>query len=150
MVMAVELPEHWERSYLDLDGHSQPLKQWQGKILAVNFWATWCPPCLQEIPDLVRFQEANSDRLQIIGIGMDTPEKLRNVVRTLAISYPTMVVDPRENVRLLASWGNRRGTVPYTVFFDAQGVIRILHRGPLDATTLESYTAELESAPTVP
>lgn len=141
-----DLPEHWQRSYLDLDGKTQPLSQWRGKILAVNFWATWCPPCLHEIPDLVQFQKANAERIQIVGIGMDEVEKLRNVARTLNIDYPVLVTDPRDNIRLLANWGNRRGTVPYTVFFDQAGLIRILHRGPLDTKTLESYTAELEDA----
>ena len=106
---------------------------------------TWCPPCLREIPEFVAFQAAHEGALQIVGIGMDEPEKLANVARTLRINYPILVSDPRQNLGLLSEWGNNRGVVPYTVFFDASGEMRIKHRGPLDRETLESYFSELQS-----
>ena len=142
--VAANLPPHWQLGYPDLDGQTRTLSQWQGRIVAVNFWATWCPPCLREIPEFVEFQAAHEGELQIVGIGMDDADKLANVARTLNINYPILVSDPRQNLGLLSEWGNNRGVVPYTVFFDADGEMRIKHRGPLDRETLESYFAELQ------
>ncbi|MCP5352079.1 MAG: TlpA family protein disulfide reductase [Chromatiales bacterium] len=146
--LAVELPPHWQRSYPDLDGKEQVLAQWRGRIVAVNFWATWCPPCVKEMPEFVAFQAEHPDDFKIIGIGMDDPAKLANVVRTLGVNYPVLVADPARDPQVMSRWGNHRGVVPYTVFFDKAGIIRILHRGPLDRGTLESYYRELQSPPT--
>lgn len=141
---ATDLPPHWQRAYPDLNGKAQVLDQWRGRIVAVNFWATWCPPCVHEIPAFVALQKAHPDDFQVVGIGVDTPRKLANAARTLSINYPVLVVDPANNPNILQQWGNNRGVLPYTVFFDKAGIIRILHRGPLDRDMLESYYQELQ------
>src|SRR5512143_4098296 len=71
MKPALELP--------DLDGKTRRLADWGGKVLLVNFWATWCAPCQAEIPSLMRYQEQYGPKgLQIVGVGLDEPIKLRN------------------------------------------------------------------------
>lgn len=143
--LAADLPPHWQRAYPDLNGEVQVLDQWRGQIVAVNFWATWCPPCVHEIPEFIAMQAAHPDDFQVVGIGVDSRDKLANATRTLSITYPVLVADPASNQDILLRWGNTRGVLPYTVFFDKAGVIRILHRGPLDRSTLESYYQELQT-----
>src|SRR5512139_990024 len=115
-----------------LDGEMHSLSNWKGKVIMLNFWATWCAPCQAEIADFVSFQdEFQAAGLQIIGVGMDEERKLRNVQRTLEINYPILVADPVRNARLMTQWGNDSGIVPYTVVIDRDGQIKYIHRGPL-------------------
>lgn len=115
-----------------LDGVTHTLEDWKGKVIMLNFWATWCAPCQAEIADFVSFQEKfQTEGLQIIGLGFDDEHKLRNVQRTLGINYPILVADPDRNSKLMGQWGNRSGIVPYTVVIDRNGIIIYLHYGPL-------------------
>lgn len=79
----------------DLDDKEHNLYDWHGKVIMLNFWATWCGPCQKEIPDFIDYQEKYFDiGLQIIGIGLDEMRKLRNYVRTVGINYPVLHADP--------------------------------------------------------
>lgn len=67
----------------DTEGKPQALAQWRGKVMVVNFWATWCPPCLEEIPEFVRMQEKlGIQGLQFVGIAVDSPIKYANLLPT--------------------------------------------------------------------
>jgi thiol-disulfide isomerase/thioredoxin len=79
----------------DLDGQIVSTAALKGKVVLVNFWATWCPPCREEIPQLVKLQAAYKDQLQIIGISEDEdvpPEAVRNFARTMHVNYPIVIV----------------------------------------------------------
>src|SRR5260221_3146878 len=76
-----------------LDGRSITSSEWRGKVVLINFWATWCPPCRAEIPDLVALQDKYRDRLQIIGVSQDEapPDVVRRFVAEHKINYPVIM-----------------------------------------------------------
>jgi len=128
----------------DLEGKEQLLKDWSGKVLMLNFWASWCSPCQYEIPEFVEYQKEYADKgLQVVGIGLDEARKLKNVARTLDINYPVMVIDEQAGTALMREWGNESGIIPYTVIIDRDGHIRYIHRGRMDKYAFEHYVKPL-------
>jgi len=120
-----------------LDGQLHRLTDWPGKVVVVNFWAGWCGPCQYEIPDLVAFQAAHAAQgLQVIGIGLDTRERLGNVARSLGINYPVLVAGEGPGADLMGLWGNPTGAIPYSVVLDRRGCVTQVRRGPLDEDDL--------------
>lgn len=131
-------------SLTGLDGVRHSLADWKGKVVILNFWATWCAPCLYEIRDFVAYQERYKARgLQIIGLGMDDEKKLRNVQRTLEINYPVLVADPVENSGLMTQWGNSSGVVPYSVVIDRDGRVAYVHHGLMNSDIFDEYVLPL-------
>jgi peroxiredoxin len=131
-------------SLMGLDGVRHSLADWKGKVIILNFWATWCSPCLYEIRDFVAYQEQYKARgLQIIGLGLDDEKKLRNVQRTLEINYPVLVADPVENSGLLNQWGNSSGVLPYTVVIDRDGRAIYVQRGLMSRDVFDEYVMPL-------
>jgi thiol-disulfide isomerase/thioredoxin len=107
-------------------------------VIILNFWASWCGPCLTEIPSLVRYQQEYGEAgLQIIGVAMDEAQKARNVVRSLYINYPVLVADPDDNQGLLGHWGDVRQVLPYSVVIGRDGRIHFTRIGVMDE---ESFT----------
>jgi thiol-disulfide isomerase/thioredoxin len=105
----------------DMDGRPQALEQWRGKVLVVNFWATWCAPCREEIPAFMKVQEKWSARgLQIIGIAIDDSDKVRPYVAELKINYP-ILIGGLDGIELARQAGNRLGGLPFTVVFNREG-----------------------------
>ena len=113
-----------------LDGAPHRLADWSGKVIILNFWASWCSPCLYEIRDFVAYQERYQARgLQIVGVGIDDANKLRNVQRSLEINYPVLVADPVKNGTMMEPWGNRSGIVPFSVVIGRDGRVVTTYRG---------------------
>ncbi len=127
-----------------LDGRLHTLDEWKGKVILMNFWASWCAPCQYEIPEFVDYQKRYGDKgLQFIGIGVDEQRKLANVARSLHINYPVLVLEPAAARPLMARWGNDTGIIPYTVLIDRDGTIRYIHRGTFDHDTFKVYVEPL-------
>lgn len=123
----------------DLQGKTHSLDEWRGKVILLNFWASWCGPCQYEIPDFVAFQEAHGDAgLQVIGVGIDQARPLGNVHRTLGINYPVLVAG-MDGGKYLQAWGNPKGTVPYSVIIDRDGDIVHTRMGRFDQRAFQRY-----------
>jgi peroxiredoxin len=130
--------------YPDLSGTPQNLQQWRGKVLLLNFWASWCSPCLAEIDHLIEYQDKFAAQgLQVVGLGIDEPRKLKNVQRSLQINYPVLAADQRESRSLLKAWGNTTGMIPYTLIFDKQGKIVRAQRGIIDEQIFDTLVKPL-------
>lgn len=147
------LPERtnnaWEMNPIKLpstQGKTRTLSDWKGKVIMLNFWASWCAPCQFEIPRFVGYQQQFADQgLQIIGIGLDDIAKLKNVERSLDMNYPTLVVTQDKGAELLKKWGNKQQVVPYTVVIAQDGTIVYIHRGGLDDEAFNEYVRPLLS-----
>lgn len=127
-----------------LDGLSHQLSEWKGKVIVMNFWASWCSPCMHEIPDFIQHQEQYADSgLQIIGIGVDEKRKLANVKRTLGINYPVLILDPMASRPFMAKWGNSSGIIPYTIVINTDGRMKYIHRGQMGNEEFNEYVLPL-------
>ncbi|KPK72878.1 MAG: hypothetical protein AMJ84_03360 [Acidithiobacillales bacterium SM23_46] len=107
-------------SLVDLDGRPRKLAEWRGKVQVLNFWATWCPPCREEIPLLIAAQKRFADQgVQVIGIAVDQPAEVANYRKSHGIGYPLLVNDAIA-LKMMELFGNRSGSLPFTVVLDRQ------------------------------
>lgn len=120
----------------DLAGTPQAMSQWRGKIWVVNFWATWCTPCREEMPMLAAASQRHEGRVQFLGIGIDSPEKMQAFLRETPVPYP-LLVGGNEVIELTAELGNSAMALPYTLVLDANGMVRGQHLGKITEVQLE-------------
>lgn len=120
-----------------LDGQLQPMVQWKGKVIILNFWATWCPPCLEEMPELSRVHDQYQDQgLMVLGISFDELDKIREFAQQTPVSYPLLSGD-LDAMSLSESLGNNKGVLPYTAIIAADGSIVKTHFGRVNQPLLE-------------
>ena len=113
-----------------------------GKVLLINFWATWCAPCREEMPMLVDLQTQFDDAgLQVVGIAMDDVQKVREFVEAFDISYP-ILVGSADVMDVNQRYGNQSGALPYSVLIDRDGIIRWQFSGALQADELVGVLRE--------
>jgi peroxiredoxin len=108
----------------------------RGQVLLVNFWATWCAPCVEEMPMLEALQtEYAGQGLQVVGIALDEVQRVRDFADELGITYPVLVgaTDVMVTARL---WGNHTGQLPYTVLVDRDGLVQWTRLGVLERETI--------------
>ena len=118
-----------EFNLIDLSGHQHNISEWQGKVLVINFWATWCPSCLKEIPDFIALQEQYESRdLQFIGIGLDEMDLISKYIVTTKINYP-ILWGGENGVTLAHQLGNKIDVIPYILVVDRHGQIMHQHSG---------------------
>jgi thiol-disulfide isomerase/thioredoxin len=127
----------------DVRGVPQSLEQWRGKVLVVNFWATWCGPCREEMPDFVRAQrELGPKGLQFVGIAVDQPDKVAQFAKELDLNYPALI-GGYEAMDIAKPLGNRLAALPFTVIVDREGRIAHTQLGPLKPGQLRSIVDNL-------
>lgn len=114
----------------DKDGIQRNVDEWNNKVLVINFWATWCPPCREEIPAFIKLQEKFADQgLQFVGIALQTAEEVQDFINEFGINYPVLVgLEPV--IQVAEQYGNRNGVLPYTVIVDRQQNISYIKQGP--------------------
>jgi thiol-disulfide isomerase/thioredoxin len=126
----------------DADGVERPLKAWQGKVLVVNFWATWCTPCVEEMPELQRFADEYAPRnVAVIGIGVDEADKIRDFRSQYALHIPLLAAgfDGLEIARRL---GNPEPVLPYTALITPAGQLVEEHSGRIQPPELRRWAGE--------
>jgi thiol-disulfide isomerase/thioredoxin len=132
-------------SLADSAGKTQKLSQWQGKILVVNFWATWCAPCVQEMPELSSLQENfDKSKVQLLGLGIDSPSNIAAFATKYTISYPLFAAG-MEGTELSRQLGNQAGGLPFTVLIDADGKLIKSYLGRLNIQGLRADITKLTS-----
>ena len=115
----------------DLEGNAVDLASLApGRPLLVTVWASWCGPCVDEMPELQRFARSqHADGVQVVGLALDTPEGVRGFLARVPVDYPILLETP--GPADASVWlGNTRGLLPYTVLVDAQGRVRKQKLGP--------------------
>lgn len=104
------------------------ISEWQGSILIINFWATWCPPCLKEIPEFIKLQKEFDEKgVQFIGIAVEDKQAVKDYLKSININYP-ILIGGEQAIVLSHKLGNIVNAVPFTLIIDQQG--QIVHRQP--------------------
>ncbi len=130
-------------SLRDLNGKLWTLADYRGKVLILNFWATWCPPCLTEIPDFVEFYSQNkANGLEIIGLSVDelTPDRLKSFVTKNKMTYAVAFAPEK----IIKDYGPINA-IPTTFVIDKKGVIRYTQVGTMDKKTLNMIFQKLST-----
>jgi thiol-disulfide isomerase/thioredoxin len=123
----------------DLQGRPQAFNQWRGRLLLANFWATWCEPCREEVPALVRLHEKSAGTsLQVVGISVDSAANVRDFADKFRISYP-LVIGGLESIDLVRELGNRSGGLPFTVLLGTSGTLLATHIGAMNDQGLSQF-----------
>lgn len=131
-------------SFTDLS-NNQPrrLAEWADRLLVCNFWATWCPPCIEEIPILIGVRQKHvGSGVEVVGIGIDQAAKMRNFAAKFNIPYPILIAGP-EAIGLTKRLGNRAGGLPYTVVVDRHGRLAYQRIGAFRDGELEEVLAPI-------
>jgi len=129
----------WAMSFDTPDGQPQPMNSFRGKPLLLNFWATWCPPCVEELPLLDAFyQQHKAKGWQVLGLAVDQPSAVRKWLQAKPLSFAVGMAG-LSGTELSKSLGNLAGGLPFTVVFGASG--DLLHRktGKVSAEDLAQW-----------
>ena len=129
-------------SFPDTEGKQQSLGQWQHKLLIINFWATWCGPCKEEMPIFAKLQKKyGANGLQIIGIAADLPLNVVNFDKKLNVGYP-LLADEARAIEFSKRLGNRLGLLPHTVIVQPGGDVLRSQLGVINEAEFEAFIVQ--------
>ena len=130
-------------SFPDVSDKMLAISDWRGKVLVINFWATWCAPCLQEIPEFMKLQaEYQARGLQFIGVAIDEKQPVQAYLERIGINYPVMVAGDA-GITLSQQLGNVISAVPFTVIVSQSGQIVFRQPGELSNAQILEYVTPL-------
>jgi thiol-disulfide isomerase/thioredoxin len=133
------------QSLPDVNNNSEKLSKWQGKLLLVNFWATWCAPCVEEMPELSELQQKQDFKnLQVIGIGIDSAANIREFAAKHHITYPLYVAG-MAGTELSKQMGNQQGGLPFTLLITPDGQVKKTYLGRLNMDAVRKDLASFSS-----
>jgi thiol-disulfide isomerase/thioredoxin len=130
-------------TFLDLSGKQRALGEWQGKVVVLNFWATWCAPCLEEIPLFVKLQSKYADKgLVFVGLAIDEGEKVGPYARKIGINYPILLGET-DGAEFGHRVGNMSGSLPFSAVIDRGGKVVTTRLGIFKEEQLEKILVPL-------
>ena len=134
-----QIPEAlWSLPFPNLSGKTQTLGDWRGKTLVINFWATWCAPCREEIPDFIEIRsEYAAKSVEIVGIAIDNAQAVTPYAQLMGITYP-LLIGEGSALEMSRALGNPSGALPYTVVIGPDGAILLRHLGRLPKSKLQA------------
>ena len=130
-------------SFPDLNNTPHSSTEWQGKVLVLNFWATWCPSCLKEIPAFISLQTQFGEKVQFVGIALDDIEAVKIFQQKTVVNYPLLISGDWAGFNLAKQLGNMISAIPYTVVVNRDGQVVYRHSGELSASELQVVIAPL-------
>lgn len=128
----------WHLGFPDVQGNRQMLAQWRGQVLVLNFWASWCAPCREEMPDFVSLRaQYRPQGVEFVGIAIDNPASVTQFLEHHPVDYPILVGEGAAH-SLVRQLGNPSGALPFTIVLDRDGAIVMSHLGRVPRATLEA------------
>lgn len=129
-------------TYPDLQGNKRSSNEWRDRVVVLNYWASWCPPCKKEIPAFIEVQKQHEDTVQFVGIAIDDPEPVQKFADSKGINYPTLL-GGIESIGLSKQLGNRFSGLPFTAIFDQNGKLAFTQTGEISREELEKQLKAL-------
>ncbi len=127
----------------DINGKPHKSNEWDGKVVILNFWATWCPPCIKEIPEFIKLQEKLGGKgLQFVGIALDERVGVEAFIQTHSINYP-ILIGGLEGSDIAFQYGNQLGVLPFSVIIDRKGRVISRYKGVLKPKKLKEVISPL-------
>ena len=127
----------------DLQGNTRSLSDWDGNVVLLNFWATWCPPCRKEMPDFVELKEELSGKpFEIIGVAIDQAQLVQDFIDSIGVEYPILIAE-LEGMQIMKAYGNQLLTLPYTVLIDREGNVVKAFRTEVNKDMLKPMVEKL-------
>lgn len=135
----------WALRFDRPEGGELALSSLRGQVVVLNFWATWCPPCIRELPEFDRLQRARSaHNVQVVGLAVDSPTPVRQFLQKTPVGFAVGLAG-LEGTELTRRLGNASGALPFTALIDRQGRLRQRKLGQTDFNELSQWLDQLET-----
>ena len=141
LVTAAGAHPFYQNIFTNLNGDSVKFDTFLGQPVVVNFWATWCPPCVKEMPDLDELHKKHAG-IRFVGVAVDTASNVRRFGDKVQVSYPLLVAG-HAGIKLMRDLGNDNGGLPFTVVFNAKGQPLTRMLGQINPQSLDDYLGNM-------